>query len=593
MSRLLGALRLQPYTAAYGDEARFLMTAQGLRFHGRYALIGMVGQPPETQYPPGLPVLLAGVMWLTGTGQPLASAILPAKAAVLGLFLLSLWPLYDLLRRYGPRWVAVASVAAVGLHPLVAGFAAEPMSDVPFLSFCILSLWLLDKAGCVAEVQQAVPASSPLYPLWWAGLAGAAAGAAANFRLVGVVLVLCGLLYLALRRRWLAAVLFVGVAALLILPWHLHNQQLGGAQALDEGTVAAYVGAVTTLDPYAPAAVSATLVDLWTRTANNLRSYTFGQSYYLLHQPWRYLPGDALDRWAGKLDAGFGLLLAFLLMVGAAIGVRQRQWLLLLYCVVMQAVVILWPYPQQRYALPLLPFYFFYLFLALDWLASQVQPSSRRWANAGLAFFLAGSLGFLALVNLDAGLQAFRLRNAPDVTAFYQASSAEWANYFQAGAWLADHTPSDAVVVSRKPYLIYLYHNRPSLSLLWDLDPDAWMQYLREENADYIIEDAFTWSDATTRFLPPVLHTYPQAFQLVYATEPPVTRVAVANFQFVDDHVNVKDGTYDFAVLPTSYQHVHPSLTMGRHPGPDHHLIPRLCPAHLQRGLGGWSVAAP
>ena len=41
----------------------------------------------------------------------------------------------------------------------------------------------------------------------------------------------------------------------------------------------------------------------------------------------------------------------------------------------------------------------------------------------------------------------------------------------------------------------------------------------------YVIEDAFTWSDATQRFLRPALAAYPERFQLVYETAAPITRV--------------------------------------------------------------------
>jgi len=86
----LGALRLHPFTAAYGDEARFLMLAESMLFHGDYTLPSAQGFVAEHQYPPGIPALFAFSMWLTGTGDPLASAIVPAKLTVLLIYLAGL-----------------------------------------------------------------------------------------------------------------------------------------------------------------------------------------------------------------------------------------------------------------------------------------------------------------------------------------------------------------------------------------------------------------------------------------------------------------------------------------------------------------------
>ena len=308
---VLGMLRLHPFTAAYGDEARFLMLAQSLRFDGAYNLPSSPGPLAEHQTPPGIPALFALSMWLSGTGLPLASAIVPAKWAVLLFYLAGLLLLYDLLSRYASRWLALAVTLAAAVHPLATAMATEPMSDAPFLAASILTLWLLDRAGRSPTVSKTWFTSG----LLWALLAGFAVGLAGNMRLLGVVLIPVGLLYLLIMRRWQAAILFVGIGLLTLLPWNLYNS-LATAVTPEGGSVGVYMGSLAAVDLYAPGASAPVLLDYIGRVIYNLRTYGLLLSSVILAQPWRELPGAFSGLWAGKLDVGFSLLLALLILPG-------------------------------------------------------------------------------------------------------------------------------------------------------------------------------------------------------------------------------------------------------------------------------------
>ncbi len=71
-------------------------------------------------------------------------------------------------------------------------------------------------------------------------------------------------------------------------------------------------------------------------------------------------------------------VLAGLIAPGLWVGWQRRGWLLLLYIAAMQAVLLIWPYYQQRFVAPLLPFYAFYLFLGLERLVSGWPPQRLR-----------------------------------------------------------------------------------------------------------------------------------------------------------------------------------------------------------------------
>ncbi|MCX7851870.1 MAG: glycosyltransferase family 39 protein [Caldilineales bacterium] len=519
---MLAGLRLNRFTAAYDDEARFLMLAESLRFQGRYDLF----DGSERFFPPGTSALFAVVMLLTGTGRPLHTAILPVKAAVLLLYLPALALLYGLLAGQAPQWVALATVAATAVNPLLTALAVEPMSDVPFVAASILSLWLLQRATAGASRGLALPLA-----------AGLAAGLAWSIRLPGGVLVALGAIgflfwrgsagAISGRRRVAQAAVFVLAALLCLAPWWLYNR-FDPVQRVEIPEIgSSHLEMLTAVDLYSPQAARATLSDIGGRIILNGHRYGLGLSLFLFGQPWRRLPLPGLVSWFGELDGLFSLILAGLIGLGLWEGWRRRGWLLLLYTAATQAVLGLWLYYQQRYILPLLPFYAFYLFLGLDWLYRRAATAAPRLSRAGLGLFLAGILAFPAAANLSTGLHLASLRRAPDIVAYYRGQSEQWANYFAAARWLAEQTAAapTPTVVARKPYLLYLYFGLPTRAFPATADPAVWRSYLSAHNVQYVIEDAFTWSDVTDRFLRPVLDADSKAFVLVYETEPPTTRV--------------------------------------------------------------------
>ncbi len=517
---VLTGLRLNGFTAAYDDEARFLMLAESLRFRARYDLF----DGSEHQIPPGIPTLFAAAMALTGTGRPLQTAILPAKVAVLLLYLPALVVLYSLLTTRASRWVALATTAATAVNPLMTALAVEPMSDVPFVATTLFGLWWLQRAIAAGTGNLLLPLA-----------AGLAAGWAWSMRLPGAVLVSAGAIGFLLApgptgrmfsaRRLGQAAVFVAAALLCLAPWWLYNR-FDSQQQAESLVATGYLGAMVNVDLYSPQAGTITLSDFTGRLALNGRLYGLGLSLFLFAQPWRHLAWPAWEAWFGELDGFFSLLLAALICLGLVEGWRRRQWLLLLYVVLMQGVLLVWPYYQQRYVLPLLPFYAFYLFLGLDRLYRMAVVRARRLSQVGLALFLSGILGFPAAANLSTGLYLATLRHAPDIVAYYRPQNGQWATYFAAARWLAAQPDAGSHrVVARKPYLLYLFFGLPTVGLPASADPAVWQDYLTRQNAAYIIEDAFTWSDVTDRFLRPVLQSVPPSFVLVHETEPPATRV--------------------------------------------------------------------
>jgi 4-amino-4-deoxy-L-arabinose transferase-like glycosyltransferase len=209
---VLGAVNLHPGLNEWGgDNATYLCLADALLEGRGYVDAAFPDDPGHLRYPPGFPVLLAGL-------QLLGLDLLARKAV---LFLLALGGLHltlELLRRHLDPRVALLAVLAT----LVSGVFLDPALSV--LSDGAYSL-LATGALLVAEPALREPGTGPRRAL----LAGLLVGLATLVRTVGVVLG-PGLVLLALlpAPRPLAArlvqVVRIGVVALALAgPWLLHT----------------------------------------------------------------------------------------------------------------------------------------------------------------------------------------------------------------------------------------------------------------------------------------------------------------------------------------------------------------------------------
>jgi hypothetical protein len=124
--------------------------------------------------PPGFPLLLAPVYWLFGLN------LNAMKVEGLLFLLLSLWLVATAFAQDLPRssrWLLVTTLA---FHPLVWDLKDRILSDVPFLVFVLLALWLVERQDRVNKKGR------PDYV--GEGLAGAAMFAAFSTRQLGIVL---------------------------------------------------------------------------------------------------------------------------------------------------------------------------------------------------------------------------------------------------------------------------------------------------------------------------------------------------------------------------------------------------------------------
>ncbi|MCC6990670.1 MAG: glycosyltransferase family 39 protein [Acidobacteria bacterium] len=95
---------------------------------------GLATGTDVSEYPAGLPLLMAAALLLAGELGPFLVAPLCAGLLVLCT--------YGLARRIAGPWLALLAAASIGITPATTGMAVQPMSDVPMTALWVLA-WLM------------------------------------------------------------------------------------------------------------------------------------------------------------------------------------------------------------------------------------------------------------------------------------------------------------------------------------------------------------------------------------------------------------------------------------------------------------------
>jgi hypothetical protein len=513
IAAVLLVMQLNPYLGDYGDDAEFLILGQGLARGDGYAWINSPEHPAHNRYPPGYPVYLSAVMLITGTQASAIDAVVPAKIATALTLLLALPPLWLLARRRLPVAWAAAAVALFALNPFALRFAAQVMSDVPYLpiGFAALALadWLADRETRKADRLRpgrihAVSATSTLVRAWlgWVAL-GVLLAVGAYVRSVGMAAaagvtlwILWGLRgrpWREARVRLLAPTVFVA----LMLPWWLRDAMLsGGWRYLEELLAARYA------DPGAGIVGGS---DVLQRALGNAGFYV----------------GKPAD--FGVLGVVAALLAAALIAGGYAAVARRgagaAEWAVVLFA----AAVLVWPIRTGRYLLPVIPLAGVYAIagalaagraLSARWTSSAATPEiaagapapagtdGRRngyrrvvWPHLWWTRALSGGLllfgtAEIAVAGRDAAANV-RLVSSAGGPAGYYRDRPDWAHYLQAAAWLRGQTSPDDIAMARRHFALYVYSGRSTEKYRFDTSEEELAYLLSGMARKFVVDDAF------------------------------------------------------------------------------------------------------
>lgn len=438
-----------------GDYALYVMNAanivEGREYGATPYVMNLENAINPSSYPPGYPLLLASVYAVTGVDWPafkqLGIVLFAASIVVIGL----------LARQWLPPLIAFLATALIGTLPFVWELKDELASELPFLLFCYLALYLLEDIA--AEDAKRIFARSLLV--------GVAIAAAIWIRPIALLLAPATALSAALQTRrvftggLLAAILglLLGVGGLLVF-------------RSDSGTYSSYFSELSV----------ASIVQ-------NLDAYEGGARLLLGVLSWNDL---LLERVALAV-------LTTLAFTGFLHRCRQGPAPSETFAVTWLGAIVLYPVSLEpaRYLLPVWPLIVLYAFIGTVRLTER-WPSALRFAPA---LALAGAMTLACLSTYKSTFAAPPKQSVTD-----QASRELFAA-------IESHVPRDALVVTRKPTIVALFTQRRSSIWPKDADADGLRMWMSRARAVFVVQDLGHYG------VPPIENDSLDAFVSAYGEE--------------------------------------------------------------------------
>jgi hypothetical protein len=403
--------------ALYAILGKALATGQGYRY------LNVPGAPAATHYPPGYPALLA-LLWRISPEFPANVALFRfANALLLGGVAVGTFVFARRRLAVGAPLALIAAVAGTAAVPSLL-LASNVLSETLFLA-CLLP-WLVwaERATVRPDLREAA-------------LLGASAGALCLIRAHAVVLPVVLLVVLLARGRRREAVVSLGAAALVLLPWVMwvarQDPRLPFALRGQYGSYAAWLvqGVRENGLSLIFAAVAQNVATCWAIVA---RSFSLGRNL-------------ALDVLA--------VLSVATLCVAGAIAFARRAPATLAFLGAYMAIVLVWPFSPLRFVWGMWPLMVLLALAGAIWLWRDDTRAARP-ARTARAF---RTLAVVCLTIAGLGALLFNVRGY--VNRWYATVAGSVGPRIQPQlVWVANATTPSDVVAADDEGAVYLYTGR-------------------------------------------------------------------------------------------------------------------------------------
>jgi hypothetical protein len=423
-------------TGAFNDDAIYISVGKALAAHEGYRSIYAVGAPVHMKYPPGLPALYAVLWRLGGTLGSVELLAINLALLVNGAAAALIWHIGRVRLRLSPPLVLLFAISPFLLESSVQYLnlaVSEPYFILGWVAALVLGYRLEDAVSGWRQVALA------------AGLGALVAGTTL-IRWQAITLFAALTLALAIRRiDWRAIGAFVVSALMPLVLWGLaHRRLVARGPVSSQPDEAAYLDWIPWADP------TALLDFVGSAVSSNWGSY------------WQIGPLNLSQPWlVGAVLAAVFLLLG---LVGGLILLRKHP-ALTFSVAANTALVLSWPFAQDRFLVPILPFAGLLMASAMVWLA-------RRWA----ALSSRPAIAALAVVVAIIGLRQLSIRRyaygSEDPVA---ATGITYPSYFLTqntgylallSGWALQNTSRDDRILVELPAGLYLHSGRRGVASL-------------------------------------------------------------------------------------------------------------------------------
>jgi hypothetical protein len=524
------------------DGAIYYILGTSLAQGQGYRLLNEPGDIRAVQYPPLLPLLVAAHEKALATSDFVVVGGW-LRAFYFCVFVALVAMAYTLARYFLPPWRAFLAglVSALALH--VWYLAGVLYTEIPFsLIAIVFVLWArrADRRG------------------FW--LATAALGMVAYLlRTAGIALLIAWVLEALIRgfapenrdRRFsLREAAARSVAALLpIIAWQAYIASVTSSpeyrypaypyqRAAYQYSNVTYPENISLVSPFAPERGRMTTAGWVSRLARNAAFIvpSLGGAVTAQRAFWELAVGD-LNRFmkAGTLSTRMALVpmtaIGLVVLAGALIMVRRRQYLLPLCCGAAAVIMSVTPWPEQfvRYFAPMIPFISIMLVTALcaalDFTTVEDAGANRgrRWAARGLLLAV-----LTTVLAQDAYVAWWTFRFNPSRPVMYVDAAGRTTTgqllFYEAEAAAMDEAleevrrraqPGD-VVASSMPHWAYLRTGVKSILPPMEANPAQAQRLLDEVPVRFVVLDELQYPRISQRYAAPAVEGHPEAWRRIY-----------------------------------------------------------------------------
>ena len=492
---LLG-FQLSPDISTNGDDAVYYILGKSLASGHGYRNLHIVNAQVATQYPVVFPAFLAITHFFTD--KPLLAKILVMCMGCL----VTLCAFYLFGNWLGQSACALALCLMIGASAVLNQHAIELLSEIPYVLLSLISLLLLEKSYKAPDKK------------WLFWLTIFVSILPMNCRSIGIAFSAAFLLTNLLQKKYKYVLAhFVVVVAAAILFKMLTSWDNP------------YLLQLFQRNSYDPEQGLASFAEMFTRITTNIGKYS------LEILPQNSMPSIANHNQA--LSAILGLIMVFFIAVGCIrnffLQSRFLSFYALFYCGILSMWQVQWS--SGRFLAGILPPLFFLFFIGISWSIAVVFGDkkhafiSRIKTLSGPTLPAINKIAIICIwvVGLTFTLDAtvFQLENA----GLRKQSSRDWENFNACADWIRCNTPESAIVVSRKPELVFLRAKRQGMIYQFSHDAEKVIADIKQKKASYILFDGFYWTGTTGKYLYPALVGHPEMYRMVYALRNPDTFV--------------------------------------------------------------------
>jgi hypothetical protein len=416
----IGMLTIAPWpVGVFQDDAIYVVLAKSLATGEGFRMINMPGSPHATHFPPGYPVLLAGLWKMYPTFPDNIVVFKFVNAVFLACTAFGTYRLCRGRLDVGPVGSAVAALIGT-ISVVVLVITGVVLSEPMFMALMLPTLLVTERAAERGDVRTALAA-------------GALIGALSLVRTVGVFALPAAVIVMLARRHGRATAALAVAALVFIVPWQLWVSAYQGEMP------GPFVGKYGAYGPWLAEGYRAGGMSFATAVLAKNANELFGfLGYVTLPVPPVFPRFISLGTVIGLL--GLGAFLA-----------RRQVPVTILYLLGYGAVILVWPFEPMRFMLVWWPVIAALMVAGVRtiwrWQPVMVPARALRYAAFACVALIAGGYGYY---NLRGVREKWWLN--------IQSQSATRAKPL--AEWVARSTRPDDVLITDHDLIVYLYTER-------------------------------------------------------------------------------------------------------------------------------------